>query len=141
MPETPVKGAPEPLTVPRLYWVLIALGPAVLFVGVMLSVLLDRPSIAYVSFAIWVAAWIARGISLFWGDATGPITRVAAVVRPLALAMGFTLALMTEWFWWFLVGFVLYAGILPAARLVERRAVVSDPSTGGYEDSNPDVSL
>lgn len=110
---------PEGRPLPRAVWVLTGVGWGAVLLGLLLATLFRRPWIGYVGLAIYVATWIGRMIITRWIDAAGPLTRVAAVIQPLALVAGFGLA--TQWPGWIVVGGVLFFGLSPIAGYLERR--------------------
>ena len=119
-PEIPPRwDGPEGRPLPRAVWVLTGLGWGAVLVGLLLATLFRRPWIGYVALAMYVGTWIARMIITRWIDATGPLTRAAALIQPLALAAGFALA--TQWPGWIVVGGLLFFGLSPVAGYIERR--------------------
>lgn len=110
---------PEVRPLPRAVWVITGVGWGAVLLGLLLATLFRRTWIGYAGLAIYVATWIARMAITRWIDASGPLTRAAAVIQPLALVAGFALA--TRWPGWIVVGFVIFLGLSPLAGFIERR--------------------
>jgi hypothetical protein len=119
-PEIPPRwDEPEGRPLPSVVWVLAAIGWGAVLVGLLLATLFRQPWIGYAGLAIYVATWIARMIITRWIHASGPLTRAAAVIQPLALVAGFALA--AQWPGWIFVGGALYVSLSSIAGYIERR--------------------
>lgn len=111
----------QPPPPPRVYGVLSIVGISLVVMGGLLGALLHRPGFLYVGFAAYIGTWIVRHVLLFWEIANSPLTRAAAVARPMSLVLGIALSAATRSLWWIVGGAALYTGIWPVAKYIERR--------------------